>query len=494
VTVHWGQYLAKLEDEFADSTLGERDAIEAKIADMRRMDMAVVVSQGQNEVTELAKKGLDIRPHRKRMIEENLDEKFKDANDPLRLVFVCAMWITGFDVPSCSTIYLDKPMRNHTLMQTIARANRRFPGKEAGLIVDYAGVFRNLQKALAIYGGPRDGTAGDTPIKDKAALVEHLKYMIAEGLAFCLLHGVDAEAIKKAKGFDRVGALDDAVEALIATDDTKKAFLNVAITVARIYRAVLPDPVASQVAPDAVLLSVLAAKIRALTPRPDISSVMAQVEELLDRSVAAEAYEIPTGGEEQPMVNLSEIDFEALKEKFASTRKRTEAEKLRALISQRLQSMVSKNPSRADFLDRFQRLIDAYNAGSQNIEAFFAELVKLAQSLNEEDRRAIREGLTEEELALFDLLTKPGPDLTKKETAEVKKVCKALLETLKAEKLVLDWRSKPQARAAVRQAIEITLDKLPPTYDEAIYVKKCDAAYRHVYDSYYGGGESLYAL
>ena len=86
----------------------------------------------------------------KRIVKENLDEKFKADDDPLRLVFVCAMWITGFDVPTCSTVYLDKPMKNHTLMQTIARANRRAPAKTAGVIVDYVGVFHNLQKALAI--------------------------------------------------------------------------------------------------------------------------------------------------------------------------------------------------------------------------------------------------------------------------------------------------------------------------------------------------------
>ena len=95
--------------------------------------------------------GLDITPHRQRMLTEDLDERFKDPDDPFRLVFVCAMWMTGFDVPSCSTIYLDRPMRNHTLMQTIARANRVFPDKENGLIVDYVGVFRHLEAALAIY-------------------------------------------------------------------------------------------------------------------------------------------------------------------------------------------------------------------------------------------------------------------------------------------------------------------------------------------------------
>ena len=130
-----------------------------RIACMKETDMAVVVSQGQNEIAEMAEKGLDIRPHRKRMVEEDLETKFKNPDDPFRLVFVCAMWMTGFDVPSCSTLYLDKPMRNHTLMQTIARANRVYPGKVSGLIVDYAGVFRNLEKALAIYGAPAAGAA-----------------------------------------------------------------------------------------------------------------------------------------------------------------------------------------------------------------------------------------------------------------------------------------------------------------------------------------------
>src|SRR5438046_1040456 len=138
--------------------------------------MAVVVSPSQGEIDEFKKKGLDIATHRKRMVKEDLESKFKNADDPLRIVFVCAMWITGFDVPSCSTIYLDKPMKNHTLMQTIARANRRAPGKEAGVIVDYVGVFTNLQKALAIYAAPKGGGA---PIQDKTALIEALQDALA---------------------------------------------------------------------------------------------------------------------------------------------------------------------------------------------------------------------------------------------------------------------------------------------------------------------------
>ena len=139
--------------------------------------MAVVVSQAQNEIDDMRQKGLDIRPHRERMVKEDLDKKFKDEDDPFRIVFVCAMWMTGFDVPSCSTIYLDKPMRNHTLMQTIARANRVAPGKTSGLIVDYVGVFRNLRKALAIYGAPQGG--GEMPVRPKSELVDQLRETLA---------------------------------------------------------------------------------------------------------------------------------------------------------------------------------------------------------------------------------------------------------------------------------------------------------------------------
>lgn len=494
VRAHWADYLAEIKASLPEASDEEREMLEGRIKEMEAMDMAVVVSQGQNEVADLAAKGLDIRPHRKRMIEEDLDEKFKDPADPLRLVFVCAMWITGFDVPSCSTIYLDKPMRNHTLMQTIARANRRYGGKEAGLIVDYVGVFRNLQKALAIYGGTKGGEDGKTPIQNKAELVEYLKHLIAQAVAFCAERGVDTERIKAAQGFEKIALLDDAVEALIESDDTKKAYMGLARAISRVFRAILPDPSANEVTPDAVLFSVLAQKIKSLTPQPDISHIMAQVEDLLDRSVAPLPYVMPTEPTE-PLVDLSMIDFDKLREKFDQGKKRTEAERLRALLNQKLQDMVARNQSRKDFLERFQQLIAAYNAGSQNIEAFFAELIRLAQDLSEEEQRAMREGLTEEELALFDILTKPEPDLTDKEKDRVKKTCKTLLDTLKAEKLVLDWRLKPQARGAVRQAIEAFLDDgLPEAYDEPLFNAKCDAAYMHVYDSYYGAGQSLYAV
>ena len=496
VRSYWARYLAGLRSALMEATDEERPGLEERIAYMEGTDMAVVVSPAQNEIKDMEAKGLEIAPHRERMVREDMDLKFKDADDPFRIVFVCAMWMTGFDVPSCSTIYLDKPMRNHTLMQAIARANRVWRDKVAGLIVDYVNVFRDLQQALAIYAVPTSGDGTEMPIKDKAELVALLKQAITEAIAFLNEHGIDPEAIVAAEGFDRIKLLDDAVEAIIVSDAEKRRFLTLASNTTRLYKAILPDPSAGEYAPICVLLSVLTKKITALTRPADISGVMGEVEQLLDASIATEGYVIPEPepGTTDHLVDLGQIDFDKLKEKFAKGRKRTEIEKLKAAISRKLTAMVQMNRSRMDYLEKFQKMIDDYNAGSINIQQFFDALLKFSQDLNEEEKRGIAENLSEGELAIFDLLTKPEPTLTKKEEGGVKKVVKELLDKLKKEKLVLDWRKKQQSRQAVRLCIEEVLDTLPPVYEKEIFQEKCDLAYLHVFDAYYGEGRSIYAI
>ncbi len=184
VQKHWKAALTKLETAAAQASAADKEELDKRLRFFRETDMAVVVSSSQNEIEEFKKKGLDIAKHRKRMVKEDLETKFKKPDDPLRIVFVCAMWITGFDVPSCSTIYVEKPLKNHTLMQTIARANRVWRDKQNGLIVDYLGIFRNIQKALTIYGATRGGAAGDSPIKHKSELVDELADAIAEATSF----------------------------------------------------------------------------------------------------------------------------------------------------------------------------------------------------------------------------------------------------------------------------------------------------------------------
>jgi type I restriction enzyme R subunit len=494
VQEEWRGRIEALRADLAGLYGHEAARAEARIEEMKAADMAVIVSQAQNEAAELAKKGLDITPHRKRINSDDLDERFKDAKDPLRLVFVCAMWITGFDAPSISTIYLDKPMKNHTLMQTIARANRNSPGKEAGLIVDYVGVFRNLQAALAIYGKPTAG--GDAPIKDKAALIEHLKSLIDEARVFCGQVGADLDAVLTARpgSPERLGAFQSAVDALISPEETRKSFLKAAGSVNKVYKAVLPDERASPFAPAAILLSTLAKRIRDDTDAPDVSTVMGRVEALLDETISAEDYRMPGDGP-QALVNLAEVDFEALQAKFETGKKKTEAERLKALLETKVRKMVQLNKSRADLLEKLQALIDRYNTGSRNVEGFFDDLKDFLGELKAEDSRAMREGLSEEELAIFDILTRPEPELTEKERTAVKAVAKELLETLRAQKLVIDWWKRQQTKAEVRRSIEIILDKgLPQTpYDRRVFSDKSEQVYTHVYESYGGAGKSVYA-
>jgi type I restriction enzyme R subunit len=499
VQKYWKRHLEGLRAKLASCAESKRDELKAKIKHMEETDMAVVVSQSQNEIEEMKQKGLDITPHRKRIVTEDLDKKFKDPDDPFHIVFVCAMWMTGFDVPSCSTIYLDKPMRNHTLMQTIARANRVFKDKNNGLIVDYVGIFRDLQKALAIYGSASGGgiKEGETPVKDKSALVAQLKQAIAETTAFCVERGVDLSKLQTAQGFERVKWLDDAVEAILVNDESKRKYLSLAANVAKLFKAILPDSAANEFGPMRTLFIVIAEKILSGIAEPDISEVMGAVENLLDESVAAEGYVIrePTGPYSTAhLVDLSKIDLQELKARFEKSHKRIEAEKLRGAIHSKLRKLVRLNKSRMDFLEEFQKMIEEYNLGAQNVESFFGELITFAQKLNEEEKRHIAEQLTEEELALFDLLTKPEMTLSKREEQQVKHVARELLETLKREKLILDWRKRQQSRAAVRLTIEEMLEGLPPSYTRKLYQRKCDAVYQHVYDSYFGQGRSVYTV
>jgi type I restriction enzyme R subunit len=496
VREQWDVHLAELRAEHDALPELERAWLASRIALMETTDMAVVVSQAQNEVADLARHGLDIRPHRGRMVSESLDERFKDPNDPLRLVFVCAMWMTGFDAPSCSTVYLDRPMRNHTLMQTIARANRVFPDKESGLIVDYIGVFRDLERALAIYGAATGDERVDSPIQDKTDLLEAMAEAIEECAELCERYDVDLDELRLATGFEFIALRDAAVEALLADDEVREAFLVSARQARKLFKAVLPDPVASAHQATVAVIRVLAERILDLRrgEQPDIDDVSDAVDALLDRSVGAEEYIIRAAAEgvdTDPLVDLSTIDFDVLAARFAG-RKRAETERLAALLRQRTVAAARRNPTRHELVERIEQLIADYNAGSLNIDEYLRRLIALSRDLSEEEVRAAKIDLTEEELAVFDLLTKPDPALSDDECEQVKGVAKRLL-THVHERLVLDWRRKAETLADVRVAIRDILDELPAEpYPRTVYDAKVQAVFDHMRTAYDDDGRSAY--
>jgi len=373
-------------------------------------------------------------------------------------------------------------MRNHTLMQTIARANRVFPGKYSGVIVDYANVFASLEKALAIYGAGKDGKS---PVKDKQQLVEELRRSVAEATAFCAKHGVMLKEIEAlaAGSLERLQRIEDAMNALISPDPLRRDFFAHERLVTTLYRAVKPDPSALEFAGRVACISTLGEAIRTkLNPNPpDISTVMGQINGLLDESITG--HEIRQSG--PPALDLSKINFEALAQRFKkSQHKNTDLEVLKAAIRAQLEKMIQLNRTRADFAEKFEELIESYNAGSRSIEELFDELVKLSNSLNDEQERHVRENMTEEELVIFDILTRPAPELSTEERAEVKKAARELLARLKSL-LVLNWRQKQQARAKLMEAINGALDEgLPRAYTPELYHQKCSAVFQHVYESY----------
>jgi type I restriction enzyme R subunit len=479
----WAEQLAKDEQELrrGDLTSEQGDLLEAEISFMRSTDMAVVISQSQNEIAEMAEHGLDIRSHRKRMVEEDLEGKFKDPKDPFRLAFVCSMWTTGFDVPSLSTVYLDKPLRNHTLMQTITRANRVFVDKNNGLIVAYVDVFSNLQKALAIYAV---GTgAGEQPVEEKGALLDALGEALADL----------RDALGRLKGFELVRAGKEAVELLMVDDEEKIAFLSRAALVNRLYKAILPDTRANEFSRVRAVTKFLADAIAAYTEPANISGVMGHIEQLLDESVAAREYEIPEN-EAEALFDLGAVDWEAVRKAFNHGRPHTAAQRLRSLLSARITALVRLNPMRVDLVERFRKLVEDYNNGTSNVEEFFKKLLEFSKELTEEEARSLAEGLSEEQLAIFDLLMRPSPELSDDEKDQVKRVAEELLTILKRDKIVLDWHKEQSTRASVRVAVEETLDRLPEKFTRQLFVQKCDAVYQHVFDSYWDDGHSVYDM
>jgi type I restriction enzyme R subunit len=479
-----GQKKIDFKDDYDADKMRE---LQRRLALLEHTDMAVIVSSEQNEVAKMAAKGIDIVPHRKRMNEEKLDEKFKDPADPLSIAFVCAMWLTGFDAPSCSTIYLDKPMRNHSLMQTIARANRVYPGKQSGLIVDYANVFASLEKALAIYGA---GKGGKTPVRDKKELVEQLRTALKDAAEFCAKQGVTLTAIHDATGMEKLHLLSEAVNALISPDELRKQFLAHEKLVRALYQAVKPDKAAIEFAPMCSLLATLAETIKAQTGEgetPDITPIMGKLNDLLDESIGAEGFTIAEGqaGARHGVIDLSKINFEALAKKFKeSKQKNLDIEKLKAAIRATLDKIVHMHRAlRTDYQQKFEELISSYNAGSRNIDELFEELLKLSRELSEEQTRHVRENMLPDELVIFDILTRPAPDLSDDEREEVKKVARQLL--LKVQGLLaLDWQKRAGPRAQVKGAISDALDDgLPRAYDKPLYEAKVEAVFEHFYET-----------
>ncbi len=500
----WQSRIEELESELRSIT-DEQDVIfrRRQIAWMKETLHAVIVSEEQGEVARFRNWDLDIEPHRK-LIKQgftlpdgkalDVESAFKRESHPFRVAIVCAMWLTGFDVPSLATLYLDKPLKAHTLMQAIARANRVNEGKNNGLIVDYCGILKNLRSALATFVGEGDSGRGggnteeEEPARSSEELLADLEESIEFVRRFLAERGATIESIITETGFARNAAILAAKEAANESDDSRKEFEVMAREVFKKFKACITVDGVNEFKHAYDAVRVIYKSLQKDRDVADISKIMRDL-----HGVVAEAVQPVEEGvcrEERKPYDISKIDFDRLKQEFArSPRKNSTVQELKTVIERRLEKLMRENPLRSDFQARYETIIEGYNTEKDRvtIERTFELLMRFVEDLDDEEQRFVREGLDPESIVMFDLLMKP--DLTPKEISQIKSVASQLLSVLKAEKLkVTHWREKETTRDAVRSTIYDFLysDRtgLPETYSEPEIQDKVEAVFRHVYYAY----------
>lgn len=513
ITDYWGKRIQELEASLTKITDEQEEIyLRRQIAWMKETRTAVVVSEEQGEVDKFRKWGLDIKPHRQlikdgidlpeamrakpqfqNMQRMNLDDAFKEEEHPFRIAIVCAMWLTGFDVPSLSTLYLDKPLKAHTLMQAIARANRINEGKNNGLIVDYCGILKNLRKALATFAGQADnGHGGDEGEQEPAKPEEELLADLAEAIAFVREflseRGASLDDIIKKTGFERNAAIIAAKEAVNENDETRKRFEVMCREVFKKFKACINVTGINEYRNEYSAVNIIYKSLQQDREQADISDIIRQLHQVVDEVIETRENRVE---ETHGPYDISRINFDVLRKEFErSPMKRTTVQNLKQVIEKRLLRLLEQNPLRTDFQRYYEEILAEYNREKDRltIEKTFEALLKLVQEMDEEESRAIREGLDEESLAIFDLLKKA--DLSASDIKRIKKVAVELLETLKAEKLKIDhWRDKESTRDGMHIAICDFLwneeTGLPvDIYTEDEVNQKAEDVFQHIYRAY----------
>lgn len=476
---------------------------------MRATEICVVVSQEQGEVAEFKKwtnhrdEPLNIEQHREKMVKRNLEEDFKKPENPFRVAIVCAMWLTGFDVKSLATMYLDKPMQGHTLMQAIARVNRVGGGKKHGLVIDYNGMLKSLRKALATFAqGDRNGTGKgdeeeDTVRDDSVALAEYANSLL-QARHYLESLGVDLDAVIAAKGFAKQGLLLDAVDKLATSIERRKTYEVHVDDIQARYRALFPNPGLFEHDAEEAALTAIYNKLQDARTSPDITGLLQSLYEVVDTALTTDGQHAVAVANQPPIrYDISKINLDRLKAEFAKTKHKAVAIlNLQEQLEKRLAGMLATNPTRIDLYERYQKIIAEYNRDKDAVEVqkVMDDLFALNDKLNEEEKRYLREGLDNDaQLAVFDLLQKDS--LTKGDREKIKVVSKDLLDKLNNGKLQIGhWREKAAAQAQVRaEIIKHLWTHLPNQgYDEDEISMKIDAVFTHIFTASGGGGASAY--
>ena len=441
----------------------------------------IIISEAQNEVRDFQKWGFDIIPHRvvmKKGFETpdgkrvKVDDAFKDPEHPFRIAIICAMWLTGFDVECLSTLYVDKPMKAHTLMQAIARANRVYPGKDCGVIVDYNGMLKSLREALAQYalGDGDEGGGGEEIVEPIEELVKALVQAIDATEAHMTGLGFDIELLIGARGFTRIQAIRDAVDVLYSSDEAKRRFEIMARQVFSRFKSLLMEPSAFSYAERHDNIESIYRKLQEKRDTADVTQLLKELHKIVNEAIRAQ--DVSGDHAEGLTVDLSKIDFERLRDEFAKKvrHKHAALHDISVVVEEKLAQMLERNPMRMDYYRKYQEIVADYNREKDRVtvEETFARLIDLANSLDAEQRRAAEEGLTDDEYVLFQMLFQDN--ISKTDREKLKQASKSLLASLQELlKPMPDWTKNSATQAEVKVFI---LDNLwrslpkPPYTDQ----------------------------
>ncbi|MBE2281152.1 MAG: type I restriction endonuclease subunit R [Ignavibacteriaceae bacterium] len=486
---YWAVYLKETEREIKKATDEQAKLeLEKKLIKLKETEICVVVSEEANEDQKFKNHNLDIAQHRLKMKSRDLERDFKDEDHPFRLVIVCSMWITGFDVPSLSTLYLDKPLTGHTLMQTIARANRVHKEKNNGLIVDYIESYKKLIEALAIYSGSSDsdtdagaGEGSRGPIEEKAELFKLLDEIFQLIVDFFQIYQYDIFKLINCNEYERLSELEKAFNIICTNDKSKTDFRILARRFLSIYSAILPDKGLVSYADKKEVIQKLYDILENDVLTADVSHIVQELQKIVDDSILAvldKEFKYSEG------IDISGIDFKRLAQVFANQNNKNKTfQQLKAIVEDKLNYMIEQNPFREDFMKKYEEIIEEYNAGKDEVavQNAFAELLNFVSTIKDEHVRVYEAGLSEEQMAIFDILKKDK--LTKTEIDQVKSVAIKLLDNLKKTAgNIKHWRENTQTAAQMRIDISDSLYKhLPDAYINDNIDALSNAIYHHIY-------------
>lgn len=482
---YWAEIIEKTKHEIDVATSDqEQQELKRKLHWLEETEMAVVVSQDQNEVQTFKKWGFDIKPHREKMEKRKLDKEFKNSQKPLRIVFVCAMWLTGFDVKSLSCLYLFKPLKAHTLMQTIARANRVADGKSNGLIIDYIGIVRELEQALADYTRTKGGQGSTSPTVDKSVLIDQIYKTVAAMEQYLFQHEFKLQDLIDAKDFTKLALLKTAANAMCETLEIKKTYQGLAYELVKMMKYIDRGDLEKEIRPRIDALKAIYAELQKKRKHADNTDLLVELNHIISDYI-----EVGDMDQSQhPRFDISKIDFDILQKEFAKTKKKNLVMKdLADIIEKKVEDMMEENPSRINFYEKYQEIIKAYNSDhdKSNIEKTFMELISLSKELSEEEQRYVREGFSnEEELAMYDLLL--APNLSKEDIKKLKVVASDLLHKIKEKIAQLhNWTDKQETRASIELLIrDVLWYEMPESYTDQQINQYRQKVYEYCYERY----------